>query len=174
MSLGEYRTSIHSVAFRRTRNGFEKYISILEYYLNHNLSCPQNFWVWFWLDMAPSRCSGAEFHDQWYTNGFKLDFIVSVLKIDFMLVITLVISLADRSKGQKDTVVYKITDHGESELHIPFSPGSELEFNFDGSKKFSVKKSRTADSDKSWNVVSFEHFMTSFYYVRDKGKLWCC
>lgn len=66
-----------------------------------------------------------------------------------MLVITLVISLADRSKGQKDTVVYKITDHGESELRIPFSPGTKLEFNFDGSKKFTVKNSRTADSDKS-------------------------
>ena len=99
--------------------------------------------------MAPSRCSGAEFHDQLYTNGFKLDFIVSVLKIDFMLVITSVISLADRSEGQKDTAVYKIKDGGESELHFPFSPGTELKFKFDGPTRFSVKNSRTADSDES-------------------------
>ena len=66
-----------------------------------------------------------------------------------MLVKALVISLADRSEGQKVTAVYKIKDGGESELHFPFSPGTELEFKFDGPTRFSVKNSRTADSDKS-------------------------
>ena len=113
---------------------------------------------------------------------FKLDFIVSVLKIDFMLVITLVISLADRSKGQKSTIVYKIKDCEEFELHIPSLPGTELEVNIDRCKKFTINNSRTADSEKSikfnkrfsetsWVLNILWH---RFYYVRDKGKLWCC
>lgn len=86
-----------------------------------------------------------------------------MLKIDFVLVITLVISLADCSKGRRPPGTVNITDcdgvtvHGASALETEIRNCTNVEVfansgqgnNCTEFSKVTVNNSRTADSDKS-------------------------
>ena len=75
------------------------------------------------------------------TRAFVQDcrFYCLVLKIDVMFVLTLVISLAVRSEGQRVPTAYNIRDCEEFDVHLTsFSSDTKTEVNIEKCRKFKV------------------------------------